>query len=765
MRRRRRFFALASFVLLACAVCGALVAVFGRSQIEIAWSRLQRDGGQILVDGRSVELTEDETIRLNLNCLTSQVRMLRDGFEPIVVSFEPPHFFDRREVQLEWKPTSTKRLEDRLRSVAASTSDKMVAGGNRFSSTRRSLIDIAIDAKMANIDEVRRAATEALARLPHPLDRGVFDANEAKEVWTIGSRRLRHSGPAWQVAVSADGRWVASASEDAALAVFDALTGERIAEHLEHLRGIIALAVHPDSKRVLSCGYGGRIVLFDVESSQTTLLADRLGSAQSVTFSPSGELLAFGGKARLLRVLATESREVLLNKHFDDEIRQVAFLGGDTRLAVLLDGSLQVVDVETGDLQNAFGLEDLRDFDVKIDDFEVLKLGEQIAFRSNRQIVVLQLEARREAYRYRLPPNVVGKNSSPKWLAEFQTREPKNQIRFKTDGVDPIFIPIGKRVAVKVDANTERNVVAIGTAGGGVFIFRTDSEKLLEPVAPDRRWRDVAFDATGDRLILGASDGTLAIVDCYERRLLHHISGKGFRPRQLLVSRESNTLWVEDAAGLRAYALDNPGEQRSVANASGAAISDGGKLLAYSFQNDSRNELVVEELDSGRERTRMPLPKRLSQLVFAPDARELYGATRSGELFVIDADGGQRLMDAEPSPGLTALAMIGSTRLAIASRKQIRFFNVEEQEFETTTIDTDRPIRRVIASIISDTWFCVTDGIVHRYEGTTLVESIRPHANRTRFSSAHLSPDGRFVAIAMGDGRVVVLPCPADSSE
>ena len=765
MNPRRRFSTIAISTILLCILCGILLVVFGRSRLTISWPHAEREGGQILVNDRPVELTDDEPIHLALGCFASNVRIVRHGFEPIDVKFEAPHFFARRKVELDWRPTLERRLQSRLKSAIATVHDETASGETRFRSSRRTLIDVAINAKTSNLGDIRRAAVDALSDIPHPLERGIFNASissaneEASPLWTVGSRRLRHSGPAWKVAVSPDGRWVASGSEDATVAVFDARTGQRIAEHLEHKRGIISLAVHPDSRRILTCGYGGRVVLFDVETTKTALLADRLGLAQGVAFSTSGNRLAFGGKARFLRVVATDSRQVLLEKQLDGEIQQVAFLDDDTRVAALLDDSLVIVDLEQGEVQLSIKSGKLTNFEAAIDDFEILDGGKQIALRSERQVVVLQVETGREVYRYNLPPKVIGKSSSPKWLAEFQIRVPKNQIRFKAGKGDPFFIPIGKRIALEVDANEKRNVVAIGTAGGGVFIFRTDTQELLQPMAPDRRWLAATFDATGDRLILGASNGTLAIVDCYHRRLLHCIDGSGLRPRKLLFSAATNTLWVEDESALRSYSINNPGEQRSIAQASGAALSADGKLLAYSLQSSNSTEFVVEELASARERFRVGIRKPFHLLVLGPDGEQLYGATRSGELFVVEEHGVHQLLVASAERDITALAMIDDENLAIASGKNVMFFNLRTQEFGATVLNSARPIRALVASKISDTWFCIRDGVIQRYAGVRQVGELRPYASRTRFSSSHLTLDDRFIAITTGDGRVSIYSC------
>jgi WD40 repeat protein len=105
----------------------------------------------------------------------------------------------------------------------------------------------------------------------------------------------------WSLAISPDGRTMASGDEGGRLLLWDVdLRGvdRWTSTPLEgHERAVLTLAFSPDGHRLASASYSNAIILWDVETRRPSgppLLAHR-DAVRSLAFSPDGALLASGG--------------------------------------------------------------------------------------------------------------------------------------------------------------------------------------------------------------------------------------------------------------------------------------------------------------------------------------------------------------------------------------------------------------------------------------------------------------------------------------
>src|SRR5262249_29698963 len=155
------------------------------------------------------------------------------------------------------------------------------------------------------------------------------------------------------VCLAPGGRVSATAGADGAIRIWrlatnpkDASTPERTPRHtLNGHRGLVAaLALTPDGKQLASAGADGTVRPWDVETGKAGLVLHKHGGAvHVVVFSPDAKRLATSGEDRTIRVWDASSGELLfvLPKQ-PAPVRSLLYVDGGKRLqSVCEDGTLR----------------------------------------------------------------------------------------------------------------------------------------------------------------------------------------------------------------------------------------------------------------------------------------------------------------------------------------------------------------------------------------------------------------------------------------
>ncbi|MEQ1638863.1 MAG: N,N-dimethylformamidase beta subunit family domain-containing protein, partial [Methylococcales bacterium] len=161
--------------------------------------------------------------------------------------------------------------------------------------------------------------------------------------------------PIRTVAVSPDGRIIATAGEDTRIFLYDAGAGKLSAIFSGHVDFVNGLAFSPDGKTLASAGSEGRTLLWDaVTGKQRGKLLGHSGAVNAVAFSPDGARLATASvdNTVILWDVITGKQIKVLAGH-QNSVKTVAFSPNGKKLVSSgEDGRVLVWDAKTGLLKN-----------------------------------------------------------------------------------------------------------------------------------------------------------------------------------------------------------------------------------------------------------------------------------------------------------------------------------------------------------------------------------------------------------------------------
>ena len=191
-----------------------------------------------------------------------------------------------------------------------------------------------------------------------PDGRTLASAGEDRvvKVWDLTDGRVLHSlaahtGPVWGLAFSPDGNLLASGGRDGTIALWNVDTGAQVRLLPGHARSPSRIRFSPDGKTLAAGSEAGVVKLWDVAGGNPgSPLQGHAGGVRCVAFSPNGDLLASGGEDRSVRVhnLAAGSSQKFTAEH---GVNDIAFSADGRMLAAVEDGpepAVRLWDPETG---------------------------------------------------------------------------------------------------------------------------------------------------------------------------------------------------------------------------------------------------------------------------------------------------------------------------------------------------------------------------------------------------------------------------------
>ncbi|MBW4523372.1 MAG: PD40 domain-containing protein [Scytolyngbya sp. HA4215-MV1] len=171
-----------------------------------------------------------------------------------------------------------------------------------------------------------------------------------------------HTNWVWDIAFSPDGRWLASASRDGTLRLWNVQDGQAIYVLDGHTHDVYGLVISADGQWLISSGQDNTVRLWHLQSGQSLkTLRGYTGGIHSLSLSPDGQLLASSRQDETIQLWHLQLDRHLLTLHpyktFSSPTRWVSSLtnlsfspDGQTLAINRHDGSIALWQIQTGQL-------------------------------------------------------------------------------------------------------------------------------------------------------------------------------------------------------------------------------------------------------------------------------------------------------------------------------------------------------------------------------------------------------------------------------
>jgi WD40 repeat protein/serine/threonine protein kinase len=544
-----------------------------------------------------------------------------------------------------------------------------------------------------------------------------------------------HAKPVRSVAFSPDGKWLASASADTTIKLWDAAHGEVRQTLQGHTGGVWSVAFSPDGKRLASASGDATIKLWDVARGDVvqTLEGHTLG-VQSVVFSPDGKRLAsasseMGQPPGEVKVWDATTGQVLLTLTESERVWCVAFSPDGKRLASGLGGPNAAVllwDAVSGQPL----LRPLKSRGRGIQCLAFSPDGRRLAAgTAEGKLTVWDVASGQEERTY--PEHAGGTIPS---------------VAFSPDG----------------------KWLASTSPGGTVTLWDTASDReFLTLKGHTRQVLSVAFSPDGQQLVSAGQDGTVKVWQLSGSALASRVL-RGHTDQVHAVAFSPDGRWLASAAFDKTVRVWDPGSGQLLRTLQGhadhrvtkVAFSPDGKRLASASWAKAR-DLKVWDAASGQELLTLEGHRgRVEGVAFSPDGRLLASASVDRTIKLWDVRTGQavRTLTGHTYTVFGVAFSPDGTRLASTSQfdHTVRLWDVASGRELSILGPQQGPTNGVAFSPDGTRLAAAMATTVRVWEvasGRELL-TLQGHAGAVR--GVAFSPDGHRLAGASAEGSVLI---------
>jgi len=501
------------------------------------------------------------------------------------------------------------------------------------------------------------------------------------------------------VAVTPDGKHVISGSWDNTLRVWDIESGKEIQTLEGHTDGVEAVAVTPDGKHAISGSRDNTLRVWDIESGEEIqTLEGHTNSVSAVAVTPDGKHVISGSWDKTLRVWDIESGEIIqtLEGH-TGWVRAVAVTpDGKHVISGSMENTLRVWDIESGEeIQTLEGLIGwVRAVAVTPDGKHAISGFVETTLR------VWDIESGEEI------ETLKGHTSSVDAVAV--TPDGKHAISGSSDNTIRVWdIESGEEIQtleghtgwVRAVAVTPNGKHAI--SGSQDYTIRVwdieNGEKMQTPKGHTDRVMAVAVTPDGKHAISGSWDKTLKVWD--------------IETREEIKTLEGHTEWVDTIAvtpdgkhaisgswdkTLRVWDIESGEEIQTLEGHTNSvytvAVTPDGK---HAISGSDGNTLRVWDIESGEEiQTLKGHTNSVSAVAVMPDGKHVISGSSDNTIKVWDIESGEEIQTLEGhTNSVYAVAVTPNGKHAIsASRdKTLRVWDIESGQV-LTSFSGDAPL-------------------------------------------------------------------------
>lgn len=142
-----------------------------------------------------------------------------------------------------------------------------------------------------------------------------------------------HTGPVTGLALTADGKFLATSGDDRTVRVWEVTSGKQLRSFQGHMTKATAVAVRGDGRQVASASDDGAVRVWDLNTSdEHKALTDSKESLWAVATSPDGKWVAAAGADKSIRVYALETGKLEATLDAGAAMTALAFLPDSNRL-------------------------------------------------------------------------------------------------------------------------------------------------------------------------------------------------------------------------------------------------------------------------------------------------------------------------------------------------------------------------------------------------------------------------------------------------